>query len=284
MPLGARKKAEEAKVEAAISDENSKLGEDSLERNNGDAGEEKSEFEGKSSDDVDSLRMRIAALRKSSESEVKSLKDELTAGRVELASLRRNHQANIKRIEKERDMFAAELAREQGQGQSGTRLGRKGSAGLTGSTNKVEELEAQLRAVRTRNSDLEEENKTLRQENKEAVLRLQATKTLSAESGAYDKIVADLVDIKLKLALSQEENEELSRSVKTTKDSTDVMKKANGNLEKSRQEWVVKCAAAEKEKAALQQEVSELNKKMESMSKGGFPSPRLSNELQQIPL
>ena len=284
MPLGARKKAEEAKVEAAISDENSKLGEDSLERNNGDAGEEKSEFEGKSSDDVDSLRMRIAALRKSSESEVKSLKDELTAGRVELASLRRNHQANIKRIEKERDMFAAELAREQGQGQGATRLGRKGSARLTGSTNKVEELEAQLRAVRTRNSDLEEENKTLRQENKEAVLRLQATKTLSAESGAYDKIVADLVDIKLKLALSQEENEELSRSVKTTKDSTDVMKKANGNLEKSRQEWVVKCAAAEKEKAALQQEVSELNKKMESMSKGGFPSPRLSNELQQIPL
>lgn len=278
MPLGARKKAEEARAATDTPKDTAETEKDAEKTNSTEKDVEES------TDDVDALRLQLKALRKSSDAEITKLKDELSAGHVELGSLRRNHQANIKKVEGERDMFAAALAQEQGQGKSGGGIGGRVGGMGSRSSSKVEEVEAQLRAARVRNGDLEEENVGLRQENKQMLLRLQANKTLGAESGAYDKLVADLVDVKLKLALAQEQSEEQTRSVKGIKDTNNVLRTANGDLEKSRQEWVLKCANLEKEKEELQQKIEGLEKQLESATKSGFSPSRLSNELQQIPL
>lgn len=180
-------------------------------------------------------------MQKKHDEEIKSLNYEISNMRVELSSLRRNHLQNIKKLTEERDMFAAELAKEQDTSKS-----------IVPDSRKLVDVEAQLRASRTRNSDLEAENKALREEVKQLAFRVQASKTLDAATNGYEKVVDELVDAKLKCAQLQEEKEDLLRINKELMTTSAVLRDANGELEKSRSEWVLQCAEVEKKRAELE--------------------------------
>lgn len=171
--------------------------------------------------------------------------------RVELSSLRRNHLQNIKKITAERDMFAVELAKQQNDQKGGGPNSKK-----------LGDVEAQLRASRTRNSDLELENNALRDEVKQLKFRVQASKTIDAASDGYNKVVDELVDAKLQCAQLMEEKEDLLRINKELTSTSAVLRNSNGDLEKSRSEWVLRCADVEKQRSELEKRV-----KVQSSSK-----------------
>lgn len=181
-------------------------------------------------------------LQKQHKKETDELKQELSTLRVELSSLRRNNIQNIKKITDERDMFAIELAKQQSEPKAGVP-----------SSKKLADVEAQLRAARTRNADLEEENTALRNEVKQLNFRVQASKTLDAASDGYNQVVDELVDAKLKCAQFQEEKEDLLRINKELTTTSAVLRDAMGELEKSRNEWVVQCADVEKQRTQLEE-------------------------------
>lgn len=168
-----------------------------------------------------------------------------------MASLRRNHLANIKKVTDERDMFAAQLVREQQQSEE-----RAGSN--PDQSKKTQEMAAQLRAARTRSTDLETENAELRDEVKQLNFRVQAGKTLSAANDGYERIVDELVNVKLKCAQLQEEKEELLKINRELMASNAQFREQSGDLEKSRSGWVVQCAELEKQRAELESKVKEL--------------------------
>lgn len=172
--------------------------------------------------------------------ELKKLRQDSATLRIEMASLRRNHLENIKKLAEERDMFANQLAREQTLSRTPSQASKM-----------EEDLAVQLRAARTRNTDLENENTMLRDEVKQLNFRVQASRTLDVASDGYDKIVDELVKVKLQCAQLQEEKEHLLRMNKELSTTTAVLSDANGTLEKSRSEWVMQCADLEREKHKL---------------------------------
>lgn len=186
----------------------------------------------------------VAAVKKSYEKKLDSLRKESSSLRLEMGSLRRNHLQNIKKITEERDMFALQLANEQ-----------TASGNPSSDNRKVEDMNVQLRSARNRNNDLEEENASLRDEIKQLKFRVHANKTLDAASDGYEKIVEDLVNVKLKCAQLQEEKEDLLRINKELMGTSSVLRDANGQLEKSRSEWVVRCAELEKQKQELEDKI-----------------------------
>lgn len=191
----------------------------------------------------------VSTLKKQHSQQVESLRQQISTLNVELSSLRRNHLENVKAITQERDMFAAQLAAEQSS------ASKSGSSGVD--SKKLIDLEAQLRASRTRNSDLEAENTALRDEVKQLTFLVQANKTFDAASDGYNKVVKELVHSKLKCAQLQEEKEDLLRINKELTTTSAVLRDANGELEKSRSEWVVQCAELEKRRAELEDKVKE---------------------------
>lgn len=161
--------------------------------------------------------------------------------KVEMQSLRRNHIENLKRVTEERDMFAAQLAKEQESASTGP-----------GNSRELADLNAQLRASRIRTTELQAEVERLQNENKQLMLRVQATKTLGAESNTYDKLIEELVAAKLKCAEMEEVVETHSRTAREAKSAIAMLRDANGELEKSRQQWVVQCADLERKRADLE--------------------------------
>lgn len=197
------------------------------------------------SDDVRSTESAlVATLKKQHAQQVDALRQDISNLRVELSSLRRNHIENIKKISQERDMFASQLAAEQ-------KNSERSKASST-DHKKISDLEVQLRASRTRNSDLEAENSTLRDEVKQLMFRVQAGRTIDAASDGYNKVVDELVEAKLKCAQLLEEKEDLLRINKELTTTSAVLHDANGELEKSRSKWVLRCAEMEKQRSELE--------------------------------
>lgn len=207
---------------------------------------------------------------------VTQLRQEVLALKVEMGSLRRNNVANVKKVSEERDMFAVQLAREQEEA--------GGSAGGKAESKKMADLNAQLRAARTRNTDLEEENKTLRDEVKQLNFRVQASRTLDAANDGYDKIVEDLVTFKLRCAQMEEEKEDLLRKNKDLKSTNAALFDANGDLETSRSQWVVQCAELEKEKTTLAERVRGLSTKASVPGGQSHDTSYSGSDLQELQL
>lgn len=149
-------------------------------------------------------------------------------------------------------MFASQLAREQAA--AGTKEGPQNDA------RKASDMAARLRAARTRNDDLEEENTALRDEVKQLTFRVQAGRTLSAANDGYERIVDELVAVKLKCAQLQEEKEALLKINREVTQANGVLTEANGELEKSRSSWVVQCAELEKQRAEMESRLKEVEK------------------------
>ena len=198
------------------------------------------------------------------DAELKKLREEATNLRIEMGSLRRNHLQNIKALTAERDMFARQLAKEQNSSKPNTH-----------STRSEEDLSAQLRAARTRNTNLESENAELRDEVKQLNFRVQAARTLDAASDGYEKIVDDLVKVKLQCAQLQEEKEHLLMINKDLMSTTAKLTEANGDLESSRSEWVLKCADLERERHELKQTLKATTNKIEQSDSGSLQNVSL---------
>lgn len=212
--------------------------------------------------------------------EMSKLREEMATLRLEMSSLRRNHLQNLKKVTEERNMFATQLVREQAS-----------SGGSTSGVDKrkLGDAEVQLRAARTRNTDLETENGVLRDEVKQLNFRLQANKTMAAATNGYERIVDDLVTVKVKNAELQEEKEEMLRMNKELTQRAAALSEANGELEKSRSQWVLQCADVEKKRGDLEAKVKEMQKTQMSAGKKGkeYVSPDTSYEesdLQDIKL
>lgn len=184
--------------------------------------------------------------------EMKKMREEMTTLRLEMSSLRRNHLQNLKKVTEERDMFATQLVHEQSS---------SGGASKTADMRKLGDAEVQLRAARTRNNDLEAENRVLRDDVKQLNFRVQANKTMAAATNGYERIVDDLVTVKVKCAELQEEKEEMLRMNKELTQKVAVLSQANGELEKSRSQWVLQCADVEKKRGVLEARVKELQEK-----------------------
>jgi hypothetical protein len=165
-----------------------------------------------------------------------------SAHTVELQSIRRNHIENIKRIAEERDALATRLTENEGR------------AGSSKELKQIANLTTSLRAARIRTADLQSENERLQEQNKQLLLRIQAGKTMDAESSAYEGIIGELVDAKMQYATMQEEMEQLRRNSRDAAQSIAVLTEANGDLEKSRAEWVVQCADLQRTNNELQRQ------------------------------
>jgi hypothetical protein len=172
---------------------------------------------------------------------------------VELQSLRRNHIENLRKVSEERDMFAAQLVREQANARSSAAVKKQ-----------IADLNAQLRAARIRTADMQEELARLQSENKQLYFRVQANKTMHAEADSYSKVVDDLVSVKIKCAQLEEEKEEYRRVSKDALSSVAILSEANGDLEKSRAEWVVQCADLQRQKDELENQLAGLRQDRES--------------------
>jgi hypothetical protein len=182
---------------------------------------------------------------------------------VELQSLRRNHIENLRKVSEERDMFAAQLVREQANARSSAAVKKQ-----------IADLNAQLRAARIRTADMQEELTRLQSENKQLYFRVQANKTMHAEADSYSKVVDDLVSVKIKCAQLEEEKEEYRRVSKDALSSVAILSEANGDLEKSRAEWVVQCADLQRQKDELENQLAGLRQDLES-------SPAKTNRVVQ---
>lgn len=218
--------------------------------------------------------------RRDHEAALAAVREEMATMRLEMGSLRRNHLHNLKKVTEERDMFASQLVREQSAAKR---------APSTGETRKVADMEVQLRAARTRNTDLEAENGVLRDEVKQLNFRVQASKTIDAATNGYERIVDDLVVVKLKCAQLQEEKEDLLRINKELSQTAAMLTDANGELEKSRTHWVVQCADLEKKRAELEAKVMETRPGQSSEEKEakGATNPDTSytgSDLQELKL
>lgn len=187
----------------------------------------------------------------SEDAETVRLREEVARLNLEMKSLHRNHIENMKAISAQRDMFAEQLAREQRESGSQQKGSSKRPSAAT-LAEKLTDVEAQLRAARIRNSDLESENTMLRDEVKQLNFRVQASKTLDAASNGYQQVVDELVEYKLKCAQLSEEKEDLLRINKDLSTSTTALRDANGVLEKSRTQWVLQCADVEKKRTELE--------------------------------
>lgn len=177
--------------------------------------------------------------------ELENLRSELASAKVEMASMLRNHVANVQKLSAERDMFALQLAQEQAEAPPESVRG-------------IEDLRAQLKASRMRNANLEEENVQLRQERKDLALRVTASKTLDAASTGYEKVVIDLIDVKLQCATLSDEKEAAALEIKNLKSDNQALSNANGLLEKSRADWVLKCADLERKLQSAQDEIEHI--------------------------
>ena len=166
--------------------------------------------------------------------EIAKLREQLTTARLEMASMRRNHVTNVQKLTRERDMFAIQLSKEQEQATPESKRG-------------MEELRDELAASKRRVQNLEEENVRMREELKELRLRVTAFKTLDAANTGYESVVDDLIHVKLKLATLSADNENLVHENRVLKSDNDTLTTANGLLEKSRADWVHKCAQLEKQ-------------------------------------
>lgn len=217
----------------------------------------------------------VSTMKKQHAQQVESLREQITSLNVELSSLRRNHLENVKAITQERDMFASQLAAEQS---GSSRLGPAGDS------KKLSDLEVQLRASRTRNSDLESENSALRDELKQLKFLVQASKTIDAASDGYNKVVNELVDTKMKCAQLQEEKEDLLRINKELTTTSAVLRDANGELEKSRSEWVVQCAELEKKRAELADKMDKVLKKRATEETSNDATSYTGSDLQELKL
>lgn len=211
----------------------------------------------------------VAKLKAAHAAEILKLRQDSSNLRLELSSLRRNHLQNIKKLTEERDMFALQLAKEQ-----------EVSSKPGVDTKQIDDKNVQLRAARTRNNDLENENAVLREDVKQLNFRIQASKTIDAATDGYEKIVSDLVEVKLKCALLEEEKEELLRMNKELSSTSHVLRQANGELEKSRSDWVVRCADLERKCCELK---AKSNDKETAPPPGGS-DPSDSGSLQDITL
>lgn len=178
--------------------------------------------------------------------ELTKLREQLNTARLEMASMRRNHVTNVQKLTHERDMFAMQLSKEQEEVTPDSKRG-------------MEELRNELKASKLRVKNMEEENVRMREELKELRLRVTAFKTLDAANSGYESVVNDLIHVKLKLATLSADNENLVHENRVLKSANDVLTTGNGLLEKSRTEWVHKCA--------------ELEKQLQSSNSDGFPQP-----------
>jgi hypothetical protein len=183
---------------------------------------------------------------------------------VELQSLRRNHIQNLKKVAAERDMFAAQLAKEQAS-PSAPATERK----------QLSDLHAQLRAARIRTADLQEEVTRLKDENKQLLFRVQANKALNAAADSYANVVDDLVSAKVKCAQLEEEKEEYRRASKESASSIALLAEANGDLEKSRADWVIQCADLQRQVDELQKELA--NFKHDSLLREPASAPPMTH-------
>lgn len=217
--------------------------------------------------------------------EIAQLREELKRLNLEMKSLHRNHITNIKAISAQRDMFAEQLAREQQRaGNPSSKHGSKNQSSRVGSgstTLSVADVEAQLRAARIRNSDLEAENTMLRDEVKQLNFRVQASKTLDAASNGYQQVVDDLVAVKLKCAQLMEEKEDLLRINKELTTTSNVLSDSNGDLEKSRAQWVMQCAEVEKKRTELEKLLKQKSLELEQIRSG---RDEARSDLQELKL
>lgn len=216
---------------------------------------------------------KIAQLKKDYETQIAKLKEESVGLRVEIKSLNRLRADELKELSDQRDMFAMQLAKEQ---QS------KPKTGSTDNSKTVDSLTVQLKAARVRNNDLEDENKRLRDEVKQLNFMVQANKTLTAASEGYEDIVQELVTHKLKCAQLSEEKESLMHMNNDLSVTSQVLRDANGELETSRSDWVVKCADLEREKGELQRKL-----RLKAEDKPANPSDDTSyagSDLQELKL
>lgn len=212
--------------------------------------------------------------------ELEKLREELKIAQLEIGSMRRNNVTNIQKLQAERDAFAKQLAQEQAEISPESRQG-------------LANLQADLRATKLRNTRLEEENANLRKERKNLELRATATKTLDAASSGYEKVVVDLIEVKLKCATLNDEKEELVHQNRTQKSDNDHLSEANRLLEKSRSEWVVKCADLERQiqeaKGITTNNVGNTaattpRKRASLLKKVDSPSPSQNSDLQELAL
>lgn len=157
--------------------------------------------------------------------------------KTEMHSIHRNHVENINKVTAERDMFARELSKEQAKAKN------NGSSDDDGK--RVKDLTMHLRASRIRTADLQAENTRLVEEAKQLRLRDAAHKALVAEADAHDALIEELVAVKLKCAQLEEEKEVERRKAREMAASVSVLREANGELEKSRSDWVFRMAAME---------------------------------------
>lgn len=190
---------------------------------------------------TDISKLSLQSCSNDSENE-KALAALHAAHAVEIQSIHRNHIENLKKIANERDMFAAQLVKEQSE-----------SKPFLKETNQINALQAQLRAARIRTTDLQEENARLLHEVKQLRLLIQAEKTQQAEASSYAAVVEQLVNVKMQCAQLDEEKESLRRSAREAAASVTMLKNANGDLEKSRADWVRQCAELELAKRDLEQ-------------------------------
>lgn len=215
----------------------------------------------------------VSTLKKQHAQQVDALRQQVSTMTVELSSLRRNHIENLKAITQERNMFASQLAAEQS---AAAKLATSGA-----DFKKWTDLEAQLRASRSRNGVLEAQNESLRDEVKQLTFLTQAVKTIDAASDGYNKVVNELVNSKLKCAQLQEEKEDLLRINKELTTTSAVLRDANGELEKSRSEWVVQCAELEKKRAELEDMVKA---KAETEENSNDATSYAGSDLQELKL
>lgn len=203
---------------------------------------------------------------------MKKLHAELTTARLEMSSMRRNHVTNVQKLKQERDMFALQLAQEQEQADPESVRG-------------IESLRTELKTVKMRNANLEEENAQMRGELKELKLRLTATRTLDAQQSGYEAVVTDLITVKLQCANLSEDKETLVRENRNMKTDNDALSTANGLLEKSRSEWVLKCAQLESKLRAMEEaDPSDSTPQRTNLQPLVNQSPSQNSDLQELSL
>lgn len=215
--------------------------------------------------------------------EIVQLREELKRLNLEMKSLHRNHLHNIRAMTAQRDMFAEQLAREQQRtaNPNSKHGGKNQSSRGNDTTLSIADVEAQLRAARIRNSDLEAENTMLRDEVKQLNFRVQASKTLDAASNGYQQVVDDLVAVKLKCAQLSEEKEDLLRINKELTTTSNALSDSNGDLEKSRAQWVMQCAEVEKKRTELEKLLKEKSLELEQIRSG---RDEARSDLQELKL
>lgn len=254
--------------------------------------------------DVASLRAALAEAQSA-----------LSTARVEMASLRRNHGHNLKAMTRERDLALAAAARAQGSGSAagGASAGVGGgsaASGVAALKEQVRDLEAQLRASRLRSAEVEKEAAELSSEVKQLRFRVQAAATMEAANGAYDQMIEQLVEMKLKVAEGEEARavasnslRQLERSAAAATERAEAAEGAKNDLVWAKIDLERAAAASTKQLEAASARVSELEAANKEMSdkfmalkissdggdllEGAAPSARISmasSTLQEVDL